>query len=224
MAVTRILLVRHGDSVHKAEGVYGGPRGCRGLTDTGRAQAEALGPRLAQAGPVTLWCSTIPRAIETAGILAATLGVSGVEQDCGLCSYHLPDWADGLTWDEIRAGHSVPGGGVYHPFERDGEAWADLVVRVSKALTGIAARSVGATAIVVAHAEVVEASLIAFGSLPLYRNFDIKVGPTSITEWTTEDDPSAEWPVETSPWPSVRWTLARLNDTAHLATATPGRP
>jgi hypothetical protein len=50
------------------------------------------------------------------------------------------------------------------------------------------------------------------------------VRPASITEWMTEDDPSAEWPVETSPWPTVRWTLLRLNDTAHLATATPGRP
>lgn len=226
MSATRILLVRHGDSVHKAEGVYGGPTGCRGLTGTGRAQAKALGARLASienvTGPASVHSSTIPRAIETAGVLAEALGVSAVQQDCGLCSFHLPDWADGMTWDEIRARHSVPGGGVYHPFERDGEAWADLVVRVSKALTTIAARNAGATAIVVTHAEVVETSLITFGSLPIYRDFDITVAATSITEWVTNDDPSADRPVQVSPWPPVRWTLVRLNDAAHLAAT--GRP
>jgi 2,3-bisphosphoglycerate-dependent phosphoglycerate mutase len=69
----------------------------------------------------------------------------------------------------------------------------------------------------VTHAEVVEASLITFGSLPLHRAFDVAVAPASVTEWATDDDPSAEWPVQVSPWPSVRWTLVRLNDAAHLA-------
>ena len=75
---------------------------------------------------------------------------------------------------------------------------------------------------VVAHAEVVEASLITFGSLPVYRNFDVQVAATSVTEWVTTDDPSAAWPVRVSPWPPVRWTLVRLNDAAHLAAT--GRP
>jgi probable phosphoglycerate mutase len=96
------------------------------------------------------------------------------------------------------------------------------VLRVSKALTTIAARNAGATAIVVAHAEVMEASLITFGSLPVYRNFDVRVAAASVTEWVTTDDPSAAWPVQVSPWPPVRWTLARLNDAAHLAAT--GRP
>jgi probable phosphoglycerate mutase len=219
MSATRILLVRHGDSVHKADGVFGGPRGCRGLTAAGRDQSRALAARAraARLRPAQVVSSTNPRAIETAAILTEALGVPAAEQDCGLCSYHLPDWADGLKWDEIRARNSVPGGGVFHPFERDGEAWAGLVLRVSRSLTSLAARNTGETTIVVAHAEVVEASLITFGSLPIYRNFDIKVSPTAITEWVTEDDPSAEWQVEQSPWPSVRWTLVRLNDAAHLA-------
>jgi probable phosphoglycerate mutase len=115
MSVTRILLVRHGDSVHKAEGVFGGPKGCRGLTGTGRVQAEALGARLGSTGtmtgPVSVYSSTIPRAVETAGVLADALGVPTVEQDCGLCSYHMPDWADGMRWDEIGRGTALPAAG-----------------------------------------------------------------------------------------------------------------
>ena len=60
--------------------------------------------------------------------------------------------------------------------------------------------------------------MVAFGALPIYREFDIKVAPASITEWATHDDPSAPWEPERHPGLPVRWTLVRLNDAAHLAT------
>jgi hypothetical protein len=60
----------------------------------------------------------------------------------------------------------------------------------------------------VAHAETVTSSLIVFGCLPLALGFDIQVAPASLTEWVAEGDPAA--------WPRPRWTLARLNDGAHL--------
>ena len=41
--VTRLLIVRHGASHHRADGVVGGPRSCPGLTAEGRAQVEMLG-------------------------------------------------------------------------------------------------------------------------------------------------------------------------------------
>ena len=62
--------------------------------------------------------------------------------------------------------------------------------------------------IVVCHGGVIEASLIALGNLPLRRSFDLEIGNTSLTEWTS---PAR---VETG---ERRWTLARFNDTAHLA-------
>ncbi|MFF5225532.1 hypothetical protein [Dactylosporangium sp. NPDC000521] len=34
---TRLLFVRHGESVLKTDAVVGGPNGCRGLTETGHA-------------------------------------------------------------------------------------------------------------------------------------------------------------------------------------------
>jgi hypothetical protein len=62
--------------------------------------------------------------------------------------------------------------------------------------------------ILVAHAETIPSSLIAFGGLPLAIGFDLSIAPTSITEWVTEGDPDA--------LPRPRWTLVRLNDHAHL--------
>ncbi|GAA1981051.1 histidine phosphatase family protein [Catenulispora subtropica] len=222
---TRLILVRHGDSHHKADGVHGGPRTCRGLTDLGRSQAVALKDRLTAAGVLpgpgersqepAIYSSIIPRAIETAAVLAGG-AEENVVQDCGLCTYHMADWADGMSWEQIRRDHRRTDGGLFHPFEDGNEAWADLVLRVSKALTSIAAATSGGTAVVVTHAEGVAASLVVFGSLPLFREFDVLVSPASITEWVTDDDPAAPWHPGTRVALPVRWTLARLNDAAHL--------
>ncbi|MBR7839915.1 histidine phosphatase family protein, partial [Actinospica durhamensis] len=133
MPTTRILLIRHADSHHKADAVNAGPRTCRGLTDLGRTQAANLRTRLAteQHTDSPVYSSVIPRALETARILTD----HPVTQDCGLCTYHLPDWADGMTWQQIRAQHARPDGGLYHPFQDGNESWAELVIRAAKTLT-----------------------------------------------------------------------------------------
>ncbi|MEV1170905.1 phosphoglycerate mutase family protein [Nonomuraea sp. NPDC049784] len=100
---TRLLFVRHGDSLHKREGVIGGPNGCRGLTDTGREQAALLGQQI-----------------------TAEIG------------------NDKTT---------------------------------------------------------------------IYRSFDLKVSPASITEWVTDQDPTQ--------WPPPRWTLIRFNETPAFGGGTP---
>lgn len=223
MQPTRVLLVRHGDSHHKVDDVNGGPRACRGLTDLGREQVAGLRDRFLASheitGPVTVYSSMIPRAIETAEILAQAFGGAEVLRDCGLCTYHLPEWADGMSWEEINREHAVPGGGMFHPFQEGNEAWTDLAMRVSKALTRIAARHAGQNVLIATHAEAVQASLITFGMLPIYRHFEVRVSAASVTEWTTDDDPSAPWESSADPRLPVRWTLARLNDAAHAAHA-----
>lgn len=214
---TRLILVRHGASHHKEDGTVGGPRGCRGLTDVGRDQAGALAQRLVRElpdRPAALYSSVIPRAIETAEIVAAALGHPEVVQDCGLCTWHSPAHADGKLWADYRRESSLTTGGIYRPFEDGNESWSELVSRVGRSLETIVARHAGATTVIVSHAETVNAALIVFGALPLALPFDIAVGPTSITEWTTDGDPAA--------WPRPRWTLVRLNDSAHIANISVG--
>ncbi|MEH1166817.1 histidine phosphatase family protein [Micromonospora sp. CPCC 205539] len=205
---TRLVFVRHGESVHQVEGFVGGPHGCRGLTDLGRDQARKLAGRLAVRfaadRPEAVYSSVLRRAVETAQPIADAFGVRPVA-DCGLCTWHTPPYADGLPTARFQAEHAAPGGGVYRPFEQGNESWAELLIRVSRAITEIAQRHRGSTVVLVGHSETVESAFHALGAQPLFRAFDLDVAPASITEWTTEDD--------TTTWPPARWTLRRFNDT-----------
>jgi probable phosphoglycerate mutase len=195
--MARLLLIRHGESDHTL-------RGPEGLTDTGRRKVDRLAERLRreERGPVVVYSSTEARAIETAAVIAARLGVPST-WDCGLCTWHTPSAADGLTADEFQWRFGVDGGGVFRPFQAGNETWAELVARVARTLIELAARHCDATVLAVGHAETVEASLVAFGNQPLLRDFDLAVAPASVTEWTTDGDPAA--------WPPARWTLRRLS-------------
>jgi broad specificity phosphatase PhoE len=75
---TRIVLVRHGESRAQELGILGGHSGCQGLSHLGRRQVTLLRERLAAtgelAGASTLYASIMPRAVETAEIIAAAIG------------------------------------------------------------------------------------------------------------------------------------------------------
>lgn len=122
---TRLILVRHGASHHKQDGIVGGINGCKGLTDLGRHQAERLAERLASElspSPIALYSSVARRAIETAEVLSSALGDLEVVGDCGLCTWHTPAYADGLPVQRFQHEHRLPGGGVYRPFEEGNES------------------------------------------------------------------------------------------------------
>jgi broad specificity phosphatase PhoE len=205
-----MVLVRHGDSLHKADGVIGGPHGCGGLTPLGHEQARALASVLAGRadrdewdGSVAVYSSTRRRAVQTADVVGAAFGVEPV-QDCGLCTWHVPDYADGMSIEQFLRDHDAPGGGVFRPFQHGNETPAELLTRVSRALVEIASRHRGTTVIVVAHAETVAASFTGLGLLGHWHPFGLaNVSNASITEWLTDDDPAA--------FPPPRWTLSRFN-------------
>ncbi|GHJ43607.1 hypothetical protein Cs7R123_09490 [Catellatospora sp. TT07R-123] len=207
---TRMVLVRHGDSMHRADGVVGGPRGCGGLTERGFEQARTVAATLAVRahrdgweGPVSVYTSTRLRAVQTADAVAAAFGAQAV-QECGLCTWHVPDYADGMLLEQFLREHDAPGGGVFRPFQDGNESPAELLTRISRALVEIAARHRGSTAVVVAHAETVAASFTALGLLGHWHPFDLTtVGNAAVTEWLTDADPAA--------FPPPRWTLARFN-------------
>src|SRR4051812_37649034 len=76
MPSTRLILVRHGESVVQVEGIVGGPKACRGLSERGRRQVSALRDRWLRSGfrADVLLSSTLPRAVETAELLSDALG------------------------------------------------------------------------------------------------------------------------------------------------------
>lgn len=205
---TRVVLVRHGESNATVERIVGGHEGCTGLTDRGRKQVEALRDRLAHTGELAdataLYASVLPRAIETASILAPALGDLQPVSDCTFCEQHPGD-ADGITWDEYAARYREGRTG-FDPFVADApgqETWAEMVGRVGQALAGLVERHAGSTAVVACHGGVVAASMISRLGTPLHKPvWELEVDNASITEWEFNGG---------------QWRLVRFNDHAHIA-------
>ncbi|MEV0456378.1 histidine phosphatase family protein [Catellatospora methionotrophica] len=200
---TRLMFVRHGESVHSVERFVGGSAGCRGLTPRGRDQAVSVAGRLVGevSGPVAVYSSVLRRAVETAAPIAAALGVAA-DTDCGLCTWHYPAYADGQPLSVLKEAE-LPGGGVHRPFQRENESWAELVVRTGRAIIDIAYRHAGETVVLVGHSETVNSAFHVLGMQPLLRAFDTVVAPGSVTEWSTDGDPATS--------PPTRWTLHRFS-------------
>jgi probable phosphoglycerate mutase len=84
---TRVLLVRHAEAAYETEG--SGDSG-GSLTSEGRSQARRLGARLRELGPDAVYCSELSRAVQTAEIAAACIGLPVVVR-VGLQEYDVGD-------------------------------------------------------------------------------------------------------------------------------------
>ncbi|MHB1503661.1 MAG: histidine phosphatase family protein [Acidimicrobiales bacterium] len=215
---TRVVLVRHGESVCNIAGVVGGHAGCTGLSPAGVSQVEALRSRLAVTGElasaVALYSSVIPRAVQTASIIRPVIGGGRLEvvQDCGLCELH-PGEADGLSWGELAERFGEP------DWDEDptsvlapgGESWSGFVDRASAAVEEVALRHQGGTVVIACHAGVVEATVLAFLPIGAGRHrLGLRTSYASLTEWELRDRDS------TSSDARRRWRLCRFNDGRHL--------
>ncbi|GAC1316522.1 MAG: histidine phosphatase family protein [Acidimicrobiales bacterium] len=203
---SRLALIRHGQSRATVDGIVGGERGCRGLTDTGHRQAAALAARLRRTGELdgadVLVSSTLPRAIETAEHLAPILRRPLLE-DRALCELH-PGVGDGLTWAEWdRAYGSFDlGSEPDRPLSPGGESWAAFGARARAALQAWAERA--AFAVLVCHGGIIEQSMVlGFDRADLTPPGGHLATPpnTSITEWRVT---------------AGVWDLVRYADAAHL--------
>jgi probable phosphoglycerate mutase len=210
MNVTKLLLVRHGESQAQVDRVVGGPTGCTGLSDLGRRQVSALAERWKCSALAVdhLFSSTLPRAVETAEMLAPALGGLPVRQDADLVEL-APGECDGLSWDDYQARYGVDmRADPYAELSPGGESVAGFLLRVGRALHGVAADHPGATVAVACHGGVVDGSLICFLGLPLQRAADLDLRSTNagVTEWLVEAEKGKP----------LHWALRRYNDIAHL--------
>src|SRR3979490_513751 len=114
---TRLLLARHGESLATVNHVIGGHAGCTGLSEHGRQQAEALRDRLLRTAELrdasVILTSVLPRAVETAEIIAPAIGAGAlpIQRDCDLCELH-PGESDGLDWVEFESRSEAPDWGA----------------------------------------------------------------------------------------------------------------
>jgi broad specificity phosphatase PhoE len=213
----RLILVRHGEAHAGFHGAIAGPTGCRGLTPHGRRQAEALGKHLGDTGrlrPDVLLSSILPRAIETAELIAPGLGRGIDAQQCDLCEVHTGE-ADGMQWSDYndRYGSLDMEAEPDREFAPGGESWNGFHARVRGALDRIAREHAGRTVVAACHAGVIMASVRNLLSIPhLATGTQLRPTNTGLTEW--EHDPERD-----------RWTLHYFNDASHLLGLTPvGEP
>ncbi len=226
-SATRLVLIRHGEAVCNVSGVCGGPVGCQGLTDLGRRQVEALRDRLLArrelAGAGALYASVLPRAIETAELLAPALGPEDgagrlgppppLVTECGLCELH-PGEADGLSWIEFsqRFGAVDWDEEPDQPIAPGGESWTGFVHRVADSLDRLVARHPGQLVVVACHAGVIEASLLAKVPVAGGRagaRLQLRTRHASMTGWEVLNG---------------RWHLLGYNDAAHAVVTESARP
>lgn len=210
----QLILVRHGDAYAGFEGVIGGQCGCRGLTLRGRRQAEALAEHLADTQRVradVLLASTLPRAIETAEIIAPALGMRAVRQECDLCEVHTGE-ADGLAWTEYatRYGSFDMEAEPERVFAPGGDSWRSFHERVQRMFRRIAEEFADQTVVAVCHAGVIMASMRVLFGIP-HPGTGARIRPTNtgLTEWEHERTLD-------------QWTLHSFNESTHLLGLDPG--
>ena len=221
---TRLLFVRHGQAHVNVSHVLGGMRGDTGLTALGRAQAVRLRDRLTtgEFHADVLLASSLPRARETAEIIAPVLGLPVVLDD-DLHEIRVGDEGDGLTLDEYkrRFGWVDIAANPHIPIDPSGESWARFMLRVGETLTRIGRDYRGKTVIIVCHGGVVDGSLVHFfGMSPaVFPPARLHTLNTSLTLWTYTQR-ETRW----------HWRLDFYNDAHHLtgldagATESPAAP
>ena len=109
--MTRFVLVRHGESNTTVARTIGGYRTCSGLSPLGRKQAEALADRLARTGEVeadVLVVEQLPRAIETAELIAPALRDLPVVVDPAVGEHDPGPECDGLSFQDFLDRHGMP--------------------------------------------------------------------------------------------------------------------
>ena len=202
----RLVLVRHGDAHAGFHGPIAGPTGCAGLTDLGRVQAAALRDHLEATDRIeadVLVASILPRAIETAQIIAPGLGLDLSDRDCDLCEVHTGE-ADGTPWSDYneRYGSFDMEQEPDRIFAPGGDSWNGFHGRVSATLERLAVEHEGKTVVAVCHAGVIMASMrLLLGILHADISAQLRPTNTGLTEWDHHDG---------------TWTLRTYNDATHL--------
>lgn len=204
--MTSVYLVRHGKY---EEGQVGGqgPSVDLGLSEEGRAQAVALAAHLARSSSIkasALYASPLPRALQTAELLAPSLKVP-VQVDSGLEEWRSDDGSVNpeafmATWRSLPD-QDRP----FHRFVAGCETAIEFSTRVQSALHQIVKRHADQSVVLVVHGGVIQVAFqyfFGFGDAAFRRAYPA-ADYASVTHWAREQS-------------SGRWVLEYSNDTQHL--------
>ncbi len=207
--VTRLLLVRHGETDGNAEGRSQGRRDVP-LNGTGRRQAASVGALVAELAPAVVYASNASRARETAAYIAAPLRLEvQVDERLAEVDHGL---LDGMNGEEMRAKFAdfirrwreedptdiaIPGG----------ESLGQAQQRMVAAAEAIHQAHRGESVAVVSHNLALRTLICHALGVPLraWRTFRIDLASLSIVE--VRD--------------GGRWAVVGLNERCHLTEPAP---
>jgi len=198
---TTMLLLRHGQTPLSVEKRFSGV-GDRPLTEIGLAQAGAAARRLRGCSAVAVVASPLRRAVQTADLVAAEIGVA-VTVDEGLRETDFGDW-EGYTFAEVQ--HRWPDQLSAWLASPDvappaGESFVDTARRVRQARDRVLAAYGGHTVVVVSHVTPIKTLVRLALEAPPGTLYRMHLDLVSISE--------IDWYAD---GPAV---VRRLNDTCH---------
>jgi len=204
---TRFIVVRHGETEWNVAKRIQGARDSA-LTANGRAQAEAIGQRLARERFDALISSNLGRAVQTAERVSAHSGLP-IRTDARLQERNFGA-GEGMTYEEIdRAYPDV--------FSRERETDPDIVIpggesrrqfhdRVHAAFEALAREHDGKRVAVITHGGVLSTLYRVVHGIPVAHAHRITISNASYNAVAFDAD---------------AWTLEAWDDTAHLPGAVP---
>jgi len=203
MPVTRLILVRHGETEWNRVERFRG-RADVPLNAIGLAQAEATAQRIVRTWqPAAIVASPLSRAVQTAEAIACQFSLT-VEPQPDLIDIDFGHW-QGTTAEQVRERwpellerwYSAP-----HTVEiPGGETLAQLRVRAMAAVSALIERHRGQTIVLVGHTVLNRVLLLAMLGLGNERFWRLGQGTCAINVIDAE---------------AADYTLVTLNDTAHL--------
>jgi broad specificity phosphatase PhoE len=152
MPVTKLFLIRHGQSAGNAEGRFGG-HGPTPLSKLGERQAEMTARALSKEGIHVIYSSDLHRAVQTAEPLAKLLKLP-VHQTPAFRERHV-GVLEGLTFDESKAEfprdyYALVNRNIHHVIT-EGESYRHLLRRTTGELRDILKRHSGDRIAIYSH-------------------------------------------------------------------------
>ncbi|MEJ7847774.1 MAG: histidine phosphatase family protein [Pyrinomonadaceae bacterium] len=152
MPVTRLYLIRHGQSAGNAEGRFGG-HGPTPLSELGMRQAEVTGEMLAKERISAIYSSDLHRAVQTAEPLAKLLDIP-ISKTEAFRERHV-GVLEGLTFDESKQTfpkdyYALVNRNIHHVITQ-GESYRNLLKRSTGELWDILRNHQGGKVAVFSH-------------------------------------------------------------------------
>ena len=179
--MTRLLLVRHGETIWNHTSRYQGHTDIE-LTETGREQARSLAKRLKTEKVKAVYSSDLKRAFETASILATPHNLP-VKTTKELREINFGVW-EGLTYQEIMEEYRELASEWYqYPGKiriPGGETFTDVKERAYNTILELARQNDPGTIIVVAHGGTIRAIICGLLDIDLNHAFQIRQDNTAL--------------------------------------------